>query len=194
MRKQVKLKDRTEVLIRDLTRADLEGSLTFFKSLPDDDRAYLRRDVTKHDIVEDRIREIESGVVKRLIAVVGDQIVADGSLELTGEGWKKHVGEIRLIVARTHQRKGLGILMARELYVLASGAKVEEIIVKIMRPQKAAQSIFRNLGFREEAVLPDYVKDLGGRKQDLILMRCDLEALWREMEDFLATSDWQRAR
>jgi L-amino acid N-acyltransferase YncA len=84
--------------------------------------------------------------------------------------------------------------MARELYGLAASARVEEIIVKMMRPQKAARSIFRKLGFREEVLLPDYVRDLNGKKQDMILMRCDLEALWQEMEDFLASGDWQRTR
>jgi ribosomal protein S18 acetylase RimI-like enzyme len=145
-------------------------------------------------VVEERIREIRTRAVKRLVAVVGDRIVADGSLELSGEGWKKHVGELRLIVARPYRRKGLGILMARELYGLAASARVEEIIVKMMRPQKAARSIFRKLGFREEVLLPDYVRDLNGKKQDMILMRCDLEALWQEMEDFLASGDWQRTR
>lgn len=64
----------------------------------------------------------------------------------------------------------------------------------MMRPQKAARSIFRELGFRQEVVLPDYVRDLSGTKQDMILMRCDLEGLWREMEDFIASSDWQRTQ
>jgi L-amino acid N-acyltransferase YncA len=84
--------------------------------------------------------------------------------------------------------------MARELFLLAASVKLEEIVVKMMRPQKAARSIFRKLGFRQEAVLPDYVVDLAGKKQDMVFMRCDLEALWREMEDFLATSDWERNR
>ena len=39
-----------------------------------------------------------------------------------------------------------------------------------------------------------YVKDVKGRKQDLIVMRCDLEAAWREIEDYFAHRDWQRAR
>ena len=58
----------------------------------------------------------------------------------------------------------------------------------------AARSIFRKLGFHEETVLPDYVKDLEGHKQDMILMRCDLQALWSELEDFISTWDWQRTR
>ncbi len=194
MRKTVKLKDQTEVLIREMERADLDDSHAFFRSLPEDDRAYLRRDVTKREVVERRISEIESGSAMRLVAVADGRIVADGSVENPAEEWKRHVGELRLIVGATHQRKGLGILMARELYLLAASAKLEEIIVKMMRPQKAALSIFRRLGFREEATLHDYVQDQAGRKHDLILMRCDLEALWQEMEDFLASSDWERTR
>ena len=56
------------------------------------------------------------------------------------------------------------------------------------------RSIFRKLGFHEETLLADYVKDMKGTKHDLILMRCDLEGLWRELEDYIATSDWQRVR
>lgn len=194
MRKTVRLKDETEVLIREISREDLDKSLSFFASLPADDREYLRRDVTKREVVERRISEGEAGAVVRLVAVAVGQIVADGTLEFSSEGWKEHVGELRLIVGRPHQRKGLGTLMARELYLLAASAKVEEIIVKIMRPQKSALSIFRRLGFREEASLHDYVQDQAGRRQDLILMRCDLEALWQEMEDSLASSDWERTR
>lgn len=194
MEKKVKLKDQSEVLIREMTQQDLNRSVAFFAALPEEDRAYLRRDVTRREVVERRTHEIVTGGAMRLVALVEDRIVADGSLELSGEAWKRHVGELRLIVARPYQRKGLGILMARELYGLAAGARVEEIVVKMMRPQMAARAIFSKLGFREEAVLPDYVMDLGGSKQDLILMRCDLEALWREMEDFLASGDWQRTR
>ncbi len=194
MQKHVELRDQSEVVIREMTRDDLLASLAFFRSLSEEDRAYLRRDVTKEDVVERRIREVEAGTAMRLVAVAGDQIVADGSLELSGEEWKKHVGELRLIIARPYRRKGLGIRMARELFLLAASARVEEIVVKMMRPQKAARSIFHKLGFRQEVVLPDYVKDMSGTKQDLIVMRCDLEALWSEMEDFVALGDWQRTQ
>ncbi len=113
---------------------------------------------------------------------------------LETDEWQEHIGEIRLIVARPFQRKGLGILMARELYLLATRKKVEVIVVKMMRPQVAAISIFHRLGFSEDATLTDYVEDLSDSKQDLIVMRCDLKALMKEMEDYLAESDWQRTR
>jgi ribosomal protein S18 acetylase RimI-like enzyme len=137
---------------------------------------------------------MRSGNVKRLVAVAGDRIVADAALELGSGGWEEHVAELRLIVSGAFRRKGLGRLMARELYSIAARVGVEEVIVKMMRPQVAARSIFRRLGFREETLLPDYVKDVKGERHDLILMRCDLEGLWQKLEDFIAVGDWQRVR
>jgi L-amino acid N-acyltransferase YncA len=192
--KQVKLKDGTEVLIRQMTADDLEGSVTFFAALPEEDRAYLRRDVTNRDMVIQRTKEIESGAIQRLVAEVDGEIVADGALEISGEDWKKHMGEIRLIVARPFRRQGLGVLMTYELYDLATAARVEEIIVKLMAPQAAGRGILERLGFEHQTTIPEYVHDLGGGKQDMILMRCDLEALYRGMEEFLSTGDWEHAR
>ncbi len=194
MTTKVNLKDGTEITIRPLHPDDLERSYQFFKELPVEDRTYLRTDVTRRKFLEKRIHDINPDRVVRMVALDGDRIVADGSLELSGHEWERHQAEIRLIVARPFQRRGLGMLMARELYLKATKKKVKEIVVRMMRPQTAARHIFRKLGFRREAVLPDYVVDLNGQKQDLIVMRCDLEALWKEMEHYLADFDWQRTR
>ncbi len=194
MHKKVKLKDGREAIIREMSMDDVESSFAFFSELPEEDRAYLRVDVTDHAIVEHRIRAADPERVTRLVAVVDDRIVADGSLELGAPGWEKHVAELRLIVARPFQHLGLGMLMARELYFLAAGKKVEEIMVRFMAPQKAAHNIFTKLGFHQDAILHDYVKDVSGHKQDLIIMRCDLEALWKKLEAYIDHSDWQRTR
>ena len=194
MKRTVKLNDGTEVIIRPIRRDDLDRALAFFQALPEEDRMFLRYDVTKREDVARGIKRVAKGEVKRLVALHGDEIVADGALELEGHGWKEHVGELRLIVARHFQRRGLGTLMARELYTLAAKHRVEELMVRMMRPQIGARRIFRKLGFQEAGVLPDYVKDLHGIKQDMVVMRCDLETLWREMEDLIVLSDWRRNR
>ncbi len=188
------LKDGTEVIIRPLEDDDLDRSFTFFQALPPEDLTFLRRDVTKRDVVAHRIKEIKWGRLKCVVATVGDEIVADGSLEASEHSWRRHQGELRLIVGKAYQRKGLGVLMARELYSLAAAEKMEEIVVRMMRPQKGAQAIFRRLGFHDEIVLPDYVKDRNGKLQDLVVMRCDLRALWEELEEYFGDSDWQRTR
>jgi L-amino acid N-acyltransferase YncA len=194
MEKKAKLKDGSEVVIRELRKDDLDRSVAFFRALPREDRIYLRVDVTKREIVERRIKAIDSGTAMRLIAVADDQILADGALELETEEWEEHMAELRLIVAHDCQRNGLGLLMARELFALAASKNVEEIIVRIMGPQVGALSIFKRLGFHQDAILHDYVKDIDGAKQDLILMRCDLKSLWQKLDDFMTDFDWQRTR
>ena len=194
MEKMAQLTDGREILIRDLHIDDLNDSVEFFGALPEEDREYLRVDVTNRDLVEQRIRAMEAGGIHRLVAVLDGKIVADGALELEKRGWKEHVAELRLIVARPVQHLGLGKHLARELYLLAAELKVEQIVVKFMRPQKRAQGIFKKLGFHQDAVFEDYVKDIHGEKHDLIVMRCDLKELWERLGNFIEESDWLRTR
>ena len=183
------MKDGQEVLIRAMRREDLEASSAFFRALPEDNRLSLRRDLSLREAIEERIREMEQGAVKRLVAVTGETIVADGALEFSHFGWERHLAELRLFVATSYQRKGLGMLMAGALYDLAESAGIEEIVVKMMPSQTAALRIFRKLGFRDEVVLRNYVKDMRGTRRDLVLMRCRLEDLWQRYGDFLHETD-----
>lgn len=194
MNKIEALKDGKKVTIRELQVKDLDRLMKFYSSLPPEDRKYLRIDVTNREIVQQRIELTKEGNVIRLIALHNDEIVADGALELSGEEWRKHQGELRVIVARPFQHKGLGMIMVRELYFLAVEKNVDQAVVKMMRPQVAAQRIFRKLGFREELLIPDYVRDIAGKKQDLIIMVCNIKELWKELEHFYTDSDWQRCR
>jgi L-amino acid N-acyltransferase YncA len=194
MEHKVKLKDGSEVVIRELALKDLEQSVAFFQALPKEDRVYLRVDVTKPENVEQRIKRMKIDNVHRLIAVAGDRIVADGALELEAEEWEQHLAELRLIVAHDFQRKGLGLLMARELFTLAASKNVEEIVARFMAPQKAARSVLEKLGFHQDTVLHDYVRDIDGNKRDLVLMRCDLKSLWEKLEDYISNFEWGRTR
>ena len=194
MNKTETLKDGKKVVIRKLTLKDLDKLMTFYRSLPPEDRKYLRVDVTDRKLVAARIRLAEGGRVFRIIALHKDKVVGDGALELSGEEWRRHQGEVRVIVARPFRRKGLGMIMIRELYFLAAARNVETIVAKMMRPQKGAQTIFHRLGFHEEALLPDYVRDLSGKTQDLIVMICNLGDMWEELDAFYSDSDWERCR
>lgn len=189
--KTATLKDGTDVEIRNMRPGDVESSYSFFSGLPEEDRRYLRADVTRRDVVERRTTELDSGRVDRLVAVVGDEIIADGTLELQGHGWGDNIGELRLIVARPYQHLRLGTMLARELYYLAMQRKLDRIVVRVMRPQVRAHRIMRRLGFTEEFLIPKHVRDQEGQWQDLIIMRCNLDRLWREMESLVEASDWR---
>jgi RimJ/RimL family protein N-acetyltransferase len=188
------LKDGRTIKVRRMQPDDVERSFAFFCGLPDEDRMYLRTDVTRRELVERRTTELDSGRVERIVAVCSDEIVADGALELLGHGWGNNVAEVRLIVARGWQRLGLGTTVARELFHLASKHRVDRIVVRLMRPQVGAHRIFKRLGFHEEFLIPEHVRDQRGDWQDLIIMRCPLEDLWQDLEYRLEAADWQRHR
>jgi len=189
MEKQFTLKDGGEVIIRSSAVGDVDKSFAFFQDLSSEEKAYLRVDVTDRDIVAKRLANHGPIDIKRLVAMADNEIVADGAIELRRAGWESHIAELRLLVADSYQKKGLGMLMAEELYLLAAKEKVEEIIVKLMVPQTEARKIFARLGFHEEVVLKNYVKDVRGLKQDLLIMRCNLDALWKELESHFNETD-----
>jgi RimJ/RimL family protein N-acetyltransferase len=194
MDKIEKLKDGTEVTIRRLKMDDLDLLMEFYQALPLEDRKYLKFDVTDRKAVQRRLRRTESGDDIRVVAVHGGLIIASGALELSGEAWSKHQGEIRVIVARPFQQRGLGAIMIRELYFIAVQNNLQTVVAKMMRPQLGAQKIFRRLGFRDDSLMPDFVKDIKGESQDLIVMTCDVKQLWKQLDRMFSESDWQRCR
>ena len=194
MDKIEKLKDGTEVVIRRLVPEDLDRLMEFYQALPLEDRKYLKFDVTDRKVVAKRLRRVDTGDDIRIVAVHGGVIVASGALELSGEAWSKHQGEIRVIVANPFQKRGLGTIMIRELYFIAVQNQLQTIVARMMRPQVGAQKIFRRLGFRETSLLPDFVKDIRGDRHDLIVMACDVKDLWKELDRLFSESDWQRCR
>jgi RimJ/RimL family protein N-acetyltransferase len=194
MEKNEILKDGTKVLIRDQTEDDLDVLMEFYLALPDDDRRYLRVDVTDRDVVKQRLELQAGGFLFRRGALDNDRIVATGALEIFPDAWRKHQGEIRVIVGKDFRRKGLGLVMMRELYLMALDKDVELLVTRMLRPQIAARNICRKLGFREELMVPDYLHDLTGATQDMVLMACEMKEFWKELEQVYRDTDWARYR
>jgi ribosomal protein S18 acetylase RimI-like enzyme len=194
MEKTETLKDGTKVTVRKVQPNDLDKLMKFYKGLPLEDRKYLRFDVTDKKIVTKRLKRTESGDDIRIAALHNGEFVASGVIELSGLAWSKHQGEIRVMVARPFQHRGLGMIMIRELFFIAVQNNLEVINAMMMRPQVGAQHIFRKLGFREEMLLPDYLKDLEGVTQDMIIMTCNVKELWKQLDHLFSESDWQRCR
>ena len=195
MRKKIEnLKDGTKVIIRNLHLDDLDKLMKFYRELPLDDRVYLKVDVTKRNVVKQRLHLMEEGKAFRIIALHEDEIVGDGMFEISLEEWRRHQGELRVIVARSFQRKGLGMIMMRELHSHGINKNVDKIVVRMMKPQIGARNICKNLGFHEETIIPNYVWDQAGNPQDLVIMTCDVNNFWKELEHFYRDSDWRRSR
>jgi L-amino acid N-acyltransferase YncA len=169
-----KLKNGTEVLIRPSTTDDFEKSLAFFQELPETERLYLRVDVTNPEVVRERLNPPALEHAHRIVALEGDRIVADATLLWPQFGWMSHIGELRVIVNKEFRKHGLATVLFRQLFIFAVKQGLEKLQVKMMPQQEAARSCVERLGFTEEGVLPGFVLDIHGKRQDLVLMSINI--------------------
>jgi L-amino acid N-acyltransferase YncA len=179
---QVNLRDGSKVTLTPLQPADSGAVLAFYRCLSEEDRQFLRDDVTSDHWAACFLRRAESGESISLVARAGNQVVGEASLHRTLHGWTRHVGELRVAVAAGSRRQGLGTLLASSLVKIATELGIEKIIVQVVDHQVAARRTFEKLGFHKEAVLPHHVMDLAGAKGDLLILANDVSRIWAAME------------
>ena len=73
--KECKLKDGSVVLLRPLVAQDRDGLITFFQSLPEELRLYLRHDVTDANIIKSWTENINYDHIFPILAFADDRIV-----------------------------------------------------------------------------------------------------------------------
>jgi RimJ/RimL family protein N-acetyltransferase len=179
---KVALHDGTQVTIRTMELKDGPAVLNFFRALPEEDRLFLRDDVTSPEWLERFSRQIDYDTLIPLVAEHGGKTVGNAALSRSLHGWSTHVGELRIAVARSFQRKGLGTVLARELVRLALDAGLEKLVVSVVDNQIGAKRAFEKLGFQTEAVLKGHVKDIHQTKRNLVVMTNDVSHIWEAME------------
>jgi RimJ/RimL family protein N-acetyltransferase len=189
--KTVRLRDGTEVTLRKLGLDDLERSHRFFLSLPEEDRLSLRLDPTHIENFRVRLEPSDAQDHWRVIALAGDEIVAEATLHQPRYGWTRHTGELRCVVSPDCQGKGLGSILFAEIYQEATRRRIERLYGLVLREQQAAMRISEKLGFRAELVLSDHLRAPGGELQDVVVMTVNIRDLWRRLEDLMRTMDGQ---
>ncbi len=182
---QVTLRDGQPVVIRSMEVKDGPALLAFFRALPEEDRLFLRDDVTKPEWLERFLRQTDYTGRVSLLAEHAGQVVGNATLYRPLHGWSVHVGEIRVAVAREFQRQGLGTALAKELVQVAMDAGVEKMVASVVENQVSAKRAFEKLGFHPEAVLKGHVKDIHGTRRDLVILANDVSHIWEAMESIL---------
>ena len=187
--KKVYLRNNEQVILRPMVKDDKEKLVNFFLHVPEEDRMFLKDDVTDKKIIEGWINNID---YKRIIPIVAEidneRIIGDASLHLRTLGWMRHIGEIRIVIDREFQRQHLGFLLAREIFHIAMKINLEKVKAEMMENQHGAVKIFQTLGFKKEAILKDHVIDLNNKKHNLVIMTQSVVSLWETMNDMIQES------
>lgn len=164
------------VTLRRMERRDRDALLAFTRSLPEGDLLFLRLDVTRPEVIDAWIRNIEEGRTATLLAEKDRRIVGYCSLHHNELLWTRHLGEMRLLVGPDHRGKGIGRELAHQVFSIARNLGLQKVVAQMMSSQRSAQNLFHDLGFIPEALLHDWVIDRNARTHDLILMSCEVDA------------------
>lgn len=164
----------TSYTFRLMTGDDRDEMLEFARALPEDDLLFLAIDITRDQAVDDWIRRINGGSLRTILVEEDGKLVGHGSLLHEEQVWTRHLGGMILLLAPEVRGKGLGQILAGELFAHAEELKLLKIMARMAAGQKGAIQVFEKMGFKMEALLADCVIDREDRTHDLIIMSHDV--------------------
>lgn len=165
----------TECVLRSMTPEDGPALLKFAQALPAHDILFMRRNIAEQAGVDKWVNDIRDGRVHSVVAIVSDEVVGYSTIHLTELDWTRHVAELRVSVSLSMREHGLGRTLIREAFKLAVTLGVEIVTSRMTPDQKGARALFEELGFRNEALLKDHMKDKDGEYHDLLVMAVNVD-------------------
>jgi L-amino acid N-acyltransferase YncA len=175
--KKITLPDGLSLTLRPMSRDDQYALYSFFISLADDDRRFLRNDVTDRKLIEKWARNLNYDRVLPILAEYEGQIVANTTLHYQTFGWGRHVAEVRVTIAPDFQGRRLGSVLLDEISHLAAQNRVKKLLARIVTTREGVIRAFESAGFSKLTVLKNYVKDLHKQQYaDIVLLVKELPA------------------
>lgn len=162
--------DGFTVTYRLMVREDRGQILGLGKGIEDRDRAFLRFDISDPEHVDRWIENLEKGRTISVLAEVDDTVVGYGNLHHNELTWSSHLGELRIFVGTEFRGTGIGKRLVGELIHIAKEIRLDRVICQLALPQTRVREMFERLGFRSEAILPDWLRSSDGAKHDLVIM------------------------
>lgn len=174
--KTILLRDGTRVELRPLEEGDKIPLLHFFGRIPEDDRYYLKENVTAPEVIHEWTTNIDFERVIPIIAVADGQVVADATLHRSRAPARYHIGELRVVVDPGYREKGLGRRLMREMLDIAAELGMHKVTLELVaRRERPALMAADSVGFQQVAVLNDWVRDMWGNYQDMVILELPVE-------------------
>jgi len=170
--------------LRAMERSDRDALLALAHSIPEHDQLFLRRDITRPEVVDRWIDELEAGELATVLAERDGAIDGYATVQPDRDTWSPHVAELRVHVAPGQRGRGLGRILTQEAFALALSAGIEKITARMTPDQRSALRTFEGLGFRAEGLLRDYVKDRTGQMHDLLVLSHDVARFHAMLEAY----------
>lgn len=173
--KTIMLRDETQVVLRPLTAGDQAGLIDLFQRLPEEERAYLKEDVTSPLVVQSWITDIDFSRVIPIVALFDGNIIADATLHRSRAMARSHIGEIRIVVDPAFREVGLGRRIIREILDVAVNLGLHKVFFELVsKHEDAAISAAMSVGFQQVGALKEHIRDIWGDYQDLVQLELPL--------------------
>jgi RimJ/RimL family protein N-acetyltransferase len=165
----VTLPDGLRVLLRPLVPKDRDTLMALFANLPPEETQFFRSKITSPELVASWAENPNYGQVFPLVAVVSDRIVGNSTLHL-GSGYTRHVGELRIFLAREFRRRGIGSAMIKGQLEIARKLGLHQVIAEIVESRPQVMHAFERLGFERQFVWKDLFMTSEGETLDMIVL------------------------
>ena len=174
-RDMVTLKDGAYILLRPMIAEDQQRLMEFYSAVNDDDLRYFPYYVNDPAVIQDWCEHLDYSKVLPILALAKDRVVGSASLHF-GEGPKRHIGEVRLFLAKDFRKRGLGMKMIKALIDLARKQGLGILLAEVIAEQTKVVKAFEMLGFKSQSTLDDYFLFPDGESRDVVLMTMSLRA------------------
>ncbi|MBI5249022.1 MAG: GNAT family N-acetyltransferase [Desulfomonile tiedjei] len=176
--------DGISILLRPVVESDEEALRVFFSKIPEREQWFLREKLTDHELLHKWLQRLNFDSIIPIVALREDDgtIIANLRLYRSAAESMRHVAHLRVMVLPEYRHHKIGSWMILDCVKLAMDLGIEKVIAEFINGmEEPAIRAAHRLDFRQEAVLPNYVKDREGKYHDLLIM---VRSLQREWSDF----------
>ena len=172
-REYLTLKDGVGVLLRPMTAEDRERLVELFAPVSEEDARYLQDNVRDPALIDSWCTNLDYARVIPMLALFRERAVGEATLHFR-KGPQRHIGEVRIFLAKEFRKRGLGIRMLTKLVELARRQGLHLLIAEVVTDQSNVIKAFQHLGFKLHSVLEDYFILPDEDKRDVAILLMNL--------------------
>jgi len=162
-----KLRDGREVIIRFLVEDDKNKLLQMFSSMSDKALEWSMAPYTI-DVIQRWIGNIQNLIP--LVAEYDNKIVGYASIYKFSHQRRKGVSDLVIYLHQDFHNVRLGTIMMEKLLQLARKERVHKIELGVVKDNKAAISLYKKFGFKNEGVSKSSFFGSDGKYHDMVHM------------------------
>ena len=169
------LKNHQRVMLRLLHEEDRQNLIDLFQNAPAADLWFFKHDLKNRSLLNYWLNHLD---YRRLLPVVvinleDHELIAAATL-LRGKHTARHIGEIKLFIAKPFRNLGLGSKIIDELIQLARQEELHWLKAEVVADQKQLVRALLDKGFQIRATLEDFFVRKDGEAHDVLLLMLSL--------------------